>query len=236
VVATADAGRRERRNEEGLVELHERKQFNAEARALACLYATYLMGWNKEHSRRGQEHVALASCTLVCYDLGYKTVTGKYGLQQWLKQLKDSLPNSTARNIFHSRHRGTTSQMENIETAHPTYLHRLYQESTSILGNDATYAEIAAQMNLLSTVDDARPTIRLDKWSLQCWFKNHNGKEKKPIVRPLLTIEHKQTRLTYVTEMRAMEQQGAIFGYLDEAWKYLWSLRGKNEASPTSRF
>ncbi len=97
VVATADAGRRERRNEEGLVELHEHKQFNAEARALACLYATYLMGWNKEHSRRGQEHVTLASCTLVCYDLGYKMVTGKYGLEQWLKQFKESIPNSTAK-------------------------------------------------------------------------------------------------------------------------------------------
>jgi hypothetical protein len=57
--------------------------------------------------------------------------------------------------------------------------------------------------------------------------QKHNGKEKKPIVRPFLTIEHKQTRLTYVTEMRAMEQQDAIFGHLDESWKYLWSLRKK---------
>ncbi len=61
--------------------MHERKQFNAEAKTLACLYATYLMGWNEELSRRGQEHVALASCKLVCYDLEYKTVTGKYGLE-----------------------------------------------------------------------------------------------------------------------------------------------------------
>ncbi len=89
MVATAVAGRRERRNEEGLVELHDRKQFNSEARALSCLYATYLMGWRQEMSRREQEHVALASCTFVCYDLGYQTVTGKYGLEQWLKQMKD---------------------------------------------------------------------------------------------------------------------------------------------------
>jgi hypothetical protein len=80
-----------------LVELHEGKQFNAEARALACLYATYLMGRQKDMSRRDQEHVALASCTLVCYDLGYKMVTGKYGLEQWLKQFSESVPNSTAK-------------------------------------------------------------------------------------------------------------------------------------------
>jgi hypothetical protein len=65
--------------------------------------------------------------------------------------------------MFHSRHRGTTSQTEIIEAAYPTYLHRLYQESISILGDDATYAEIAAQMNLLSTINDAWPTICLDK-------------------------------------------------------------------------
>jgi hypothetical protein len=81
-----------------LVELHEGKQFNAEARALACLHATYLMGWSKEHNRRGQEHVTLASCTLVCYYLGYKTVTGIYGLEQWLKQFRESVPNSKTKN------------------------------------------------------------------------------------------------------------------------------------------
>jgi hypothetical protein len=80
-----------------LVESHKGKQLNAEARALARLYATYLMGWWKEMSRRDQEHVALASCILVCYNLGYKTITGIYGLEQWLKQFRESVPNSTAK-------------------------------------------------------------------------------------------------------------------------------------------
>jgi hypothetical protein len=88
-----------RRNQEGSIKLHEGKQLTSEARALACLYATCLMGWNKEMSRREQEHVAPASCTLVCYDLGYKTVTGKYGSEQWLKQLKESMPGSTKRHL-----------------------------------------------------------------------------------------------------------------------------------------
>ena len=38
--------------------------------------------------------------------------------------------------------------------------------------------------------------------------------------------EHKQ-RLTYVNEMWVLAEQGIIIGYLDEAWKYLWSLRKK---------
>jgi len=28
--------------------MHEKKQFTEEGRALACLYATYLMGWSTE--------------------------------------------------------------------------------------------------------------------------------------------------------------------------------------------
>jgi hypothetical protein len=36
--------------------------------------------------------------------------------------------------------------------------------------------------------------------------------------------------------MYAMEQQGAIFGYLDEAWKHLWSLRKKKKHLPRANF
>jgi hypothetical protein len=49
-------------------------------------------------------------------------------------------------------------------------------------------------------------------------------------------MEHKQTRLTYVMEMHAMEQQGAAVGYLDEAWNYLWSLRKKMKHLPRENF
>ena len=48
--------------------------------------------------------------------------------------------------------------------------------------------------------------------------------------------EHKQARLTYVDEMRELLQQGAIVGYLDEAWKYLWSLRMKMKHLPRAEF
>jgi hypothetical protein len=82
-------------------------------------------------------------------------------------------------------------------------------------------------MNLLSTVDDALPTINLDKWNLLRWFKKNKGKAKQPVFRPLLTNEHKQARLTFIDEMQELLQQGTIIGYLDEAWKYLWSLRMK---------
>jgi hypothetical protein len=51
--------------------LHNKKQFDETARALACLYATYLMGWRENSPRREKELIALAACTIVCYDLDY---------------------------------------------------------------------------------------------------------------------------------------------------------------------
>jgi hypothetical protein len=40
-------------------------------------------------------------------------------------------------------------------------------------------------------MDEARPTISLDRWSLLQEFKENKGKEKQPVFRPLLTEEHK---------------------------------------------
>jgi len=44
----------------------------------------------------------------------------------------------------------------------------------------ATFNEIATQINLLS-MDDKMPTMNLNKWSLQRWFKKNKGKEKRPV-------------------------------------------------------
>jgi hypothetical protein len=74
--------------------LHNKKQFDKTARALAYLYATYLMGWKETSPRREKELIALAACTMVCYDLGYKVITGKYQLVSWLQKFKASVLNT----------------------------------------------------------------------------------------------------------------------------------------------
>jgi hypothetical protein len=74
-----------------------KKQFNAEAILLACLYAAWLFGWDEMKSKREKEHISQASCMVVCYDLGYKKNTGKYALERWLKQIKASITQSSAK-------------------------------------------------------------------------------------------------------------------------------------------
>jgi hypothetical protein len=37
--------------------------------------------------------------------------------------------------------------------------------------------------------------------------------------------EHKQARLQYIEVIRTLNEQGAIIGFEDEAWNYLWSKK-----------
>jgi len=236
VEATARDGHREHRNLPGqVVKLHEIKQFTSEARALACLYATYLMGWNQERSKKEKLIIADAATTLVAYDLGYKRRIGKYGLEEWLKKIEASVLNTSANGIFHSKHKGMESQTKRVEAEHPTYLHSLYRRATMILGDAATFTEIASQMNLLSAVDE-RPTMNLNKWSLLRWFKTKKGKGKRTVFRPLLTPQHKINRVQHAHRIRTLMDQGAAICYLDEKWFYLVSRRKTSKYLPRAEF
>jgi hypothetical protein len=62
------------------------------------------MGWKENNQRREKELIVLAACTMVCYNLGYKIITGKFGLVNWLQQFKASLLNTSALNVFKSKH------------------------------------------------------------------------------------------------------------------------------------
>jgi hypothetical protein len=48
------------------------------------------------------------------------------------------------------KHKGRagTSYTDRITRAHPMYLHELYRQATSLLGDDATFEETAAMVNL----------------------------------------------------------------------------------------
>lgn len=132
------------------------------------------------------------------------------------KQFKASVLNTSALNMLRSKHKGSTSQTNRVEAEHPTKRHQLYRRATSILGDDATFTEVASQMNLLSTVDE-QPTMSLNKWSLLWWFKKQKGKERRAVFRPLLKEEHKRAKIQYINEICTLQDQGATIGYEDEA-------------------
>jgi hypothetical protein len=124
--------------------------------------------------------------------------------------------------MFSSKHKGISSQTARVEVGHPAYLHSLYHHATTILGNVATFAKFATQMNLLSAVDE-RPTMNLNKWSLLRWFKKNKGKGKWAVVRPLVKEEHKASRIQHAQWILTLIAQGAAICYLDKMWYYLFS-------------
>jgi hypothetical protein len=70
---------------------------------------------------------------------------------------------------------------------------------------------------------DERLTMNLNKWSLLRWFKKNKGKEKRAVVRPLLTEEHKARQIQHEQWILTLIAQGAAICYLDEKWFYLFS-------------
>jgi len=118
-------------------------------------------------------------------------------LEKWLKEIDDAVRNRNARLALHIKHKGRagTSYTDRITRAHPTYLHEMYRQATSLLGDDATFEETAAIMNLQSTGLEGLPTLTLNKLSLYWWFKKNKGAERRTVERPLLSEEHKQARL-----------------------------------------
>ena len=233
---TSANGYRPARCGDGEIELHKRKEFTAAERNLVCLYATHLMGWKQDKSKRQKVRIAEAACMVVAYDLGYKKVKGMHAFQSWMEQIEKSFSFSSAKNTIKSNRKGRTSYTDQITADHPTYLHELYRHATDLVGTDATFEEIAWHMNLQSTVDETRPNLNLNKQSLYRWFKKNKGKEKKHSQKPFLTDEQKQARVTYANKIKQLLAQNKHIAYLDEKWFYVFSRRKTMKDLPRAIF
>ncbi len=179
VEATGIANHPPKRNGEGLVKLNGKKQFTQEARAVACLFATYAMGWHQEMPKRQKKRIAAVACAIVSYDYGYRNVLGKFWLEKWLNRVENSILHSSSTAITTNNHKGKTSYTDNITQQHPTYLHELFRAATNLLGDDATFARLTQQMNLQSEANENLPTLRLTKLQVFRWFKKIRGRRNK---------------------------------------------------------
>jgi hypothetical protein len=74
-----------------------------------------------------------------------------------------------------------TGYTDRITQAHPTYLHEMLWQTTSLLGNDATYEEISTMMNLQSAGLQDLPSLTLNQFMLLRWFKKNKRKERKTV-------------------------------------------------------
>ncbi len=117
---------------------------------------------------------------------------------------------------------GRTAYTDLITAEHPTYLHELFRQATNLLGDNASFEELAMAMNANSAARANLPTLTLDKFTLYRWFKKNRGKEKRMKERPLLTEEHKRARLELAERLLTLIEEGAFICYLDEKLFYLF--------------
>ena len=82
--------------------------------AIACLYATYLMGWQSTQTKSRKLLIAEAACNIVCYDFGYKKNVEKHGLEQWLKRISNSIANTSATATINNKHTRKISYLDQI--------------------------------------------------------------------------------------------------------------------------
>ena len=105
------------------------------------MIANNAMGYTHQTTWTEKQRIALAACTLVCYDHGYKKVYGSSSVHLWMEKIVNYMKFGGEKNVLANNHSGKTSYMESVEQRNPTYLHQLFRHATTTLGDNATFEE-----------------------------------------------------------------------------------------------
>ena len=124
-----------------------------------------------------------------------------------------------------------------IEQDHPGYLHYLFRRSIESKGNDATFSEIATQMNIVSRINsEERPNINIDRFQLSTWFTNNKGKLLSPMEKPLDSREHCKKRIDWVIKYYGLLTcKYAPVCFIDEKWFYRVNRRRSIKMLPKGK-
>lgn len=164
------------RTGEGTMEIKKRRQADEIARKDIALTAC-LLGYNHPlRSWAEKEKIAQAASKLVSYDQGYKKVTRS--LHRWISNYTNALTSIGSQVALRSNNKGRKSYVSKIEARHPTYLHSLYRYATSVLGDGATFEEMAQIMNKKCATEGEPEVLALSEWQVRRWWKNKGGKER----------------------------------------------------------
>jgi len=108
-------------------------------------------------AKHGQNDNAFPLQPVLLYHmiLGTKMVLGKTQFHSWLKEFKESLKIAGVTcHVLNSKYKGSTSYADEIKAHNLTYLFYLYHYGMKILGDSATFNEIASAMSEKSRVEE----------------------------------------------------------------------------------
>jgi hypothetical protein len=217
------------RNGIGHIELHNRKLAAADHKLLSLSTAN-AWGWSDHRfdyiTRR---RIAEAACRQVSYDFGYKQLISYSRLPDWEKGEDVYIKTGDPVKLYGKPRAGRPSYVSRIEAIHPGYLRELYRYAENMLGNRATFSELADCMNQRSDMPtEERETLSLHPEQLRRWFHSEKGKQLAASARPRLTDDQRRKRIGWSRRMKRMlVEEGKHVAYLDEKWFHPVSNRRK---------
>ena len=173
--------------------MHRRKNADATMRFLIFDLANRVIAKSKLSSKQRNEVLGYAS-TVVFYDHGDLAVRGVMVLDRlWRRRLTLAHVTGDDTDPLKVKHKGSTSYTDKLEKKHPGYIHELFRRAQRELGNQATFRELANEMNKQSGISNSeRPTTTFNTSNLYRWFNQLGGKQKLPIEKPYLTLDEKR--------------------------------------------
>ena len=166
---------RAKRDGDGTIVVHGRKQFDGMERCIAVSLAR-LWGYdNPALPIREKTRIASAAGKLISYDYGFSKPIGQNSVCRWCKTMATGIASGTRRPLD-AAHHGTQGLADKIEEDHPGYLHELYRYATSTIGLKATFDELTQTMNKKShSRNESRPELALHPKQIYRWWRKNNG-------------------------------------------------------------
>ena len=227
---------RQRREGEGNIDVHKRKQTKESERVLAVHVAKMWGHDNLALTYHQRRRIEDAACKLIAYDHGFGKSTGGSMINKWAQQLSSGVLKSGNTAPLKSNHKGRKSTTTIIEEENEGYLHELYRYAISVIGAKATFKDITDIMNERSqSPAESRPELNLHFKQVYKWWKDNGGEEKSAFEKPRLTEEHKRQRAEWVVQWKKFLDEDFPVCYLDEKWFYTQTRRRKLKLLPRAK-
>lgn len=166
-------------NNDKVIPLHPRKQFNAEERALVLLLAH---DWGFQDLSKNfdeKRRIGMAACTQMAFDCGFKEPVGSTQVRAWFKSLQDAFLAGEPKLGLQNGQTGSQKVLDKLEKSHPGYVRELFHYAQQTCGPKVTFKKLAERMKARSAdPHEERPTIlKLDRRQVADWYRANKDAE-----------------------------------------------------------
>jgi len=175
------------RDESKEIEIHDKKALD-ELMTLLLLDFLNRVVRGRVLSKVEKDVVCSHCAQILCYDRGYKKVSGVSNIYRtWEARLEQAYTSGADVAPLHRKHVGSASYIDKVEKDHPGLIRELFEYAEASIGRDAPYGEKAMIMNEKSIEDSsdnpAMPVLKLNKSNLNYWVNGRKGKRVESLAQ-----------------------------------------------------